>query len=97
MPHYISLVRYTQKGMENIKQSPPRLEFLKNAWKAAGGKLVAFYLTMGRYDAVLISEFPNDETAAQAALATGAQGNVRTESLRAFTEEEFKKLVAGLP
>ena len=97
MPHYISLIRYTQKGMENIKQSPSRLEFVRNAWKTAGGKMVAFYLTMGQYDAVLISEFPNDETAAKAALATGVQGNVRTESLRAFTEDEFKKLVAGMP
>lgn len=97
MPHYISLLNYTQKGIENIKQSPARLEAAKKAWKASGGKIVSFYLTLGRCDAVVISEFPDDETAAKAALATAALGNVRTETLRAFTEEEFKKIVGGLP
>lgn len=97
MPQYISLFTYTQKGIENVKQGPLRVAAARKAWKAAGGKLVSFYLTMGRYDGVIISEFPDDETAAKAALTTGALGNVRTETLRAFTEEAFKKLVGGLP
>lgn len=52
---------------------------------------------MGRYDVVVISEAPNDETAAKLALATGMQGNVTTETLRAFPETEFRQIVAGLP
>jgi uncharacterized protein with GYD domain len=52
---------------------------------------------MGRYDVVVISEAPDDETAAKLALATGIQGNVQSETLRAFSEPEFKRIVAALP
>jgi len=52
---------------------------------------------MGRYDAVIVSEGPNDETATKLLLSTAALGNVRTETLRAFTEEEYRKLIAALP
>jgi uncharacterized protein with GYD domain len=97
MPTYISLFRYTQKGIEAIKDSPTRLDAGKKAVVAAGGKVLAFYLTMGQYDGVLIGEFPDDETAARAALAGGAQGFTRSETLRAFTEEEYREIVASLP
>jgi uncharacterized protein with GYD domain len=97
MPHYISLIRYTQKGIEKIKQGPARVDAARKAFEAAGGKMKEFYLTLGQYDVVIISEFPNDEVAAKVCLTLGALGNVRTESLRAFTEEEFRKLVASLP
>jgi uncharacterized protein with GYD domain len=97
MPHYISLQRWSQKGIENIKHTPSRVDASRKAFEAAGGKLKEFYLTLGQYDVVTISEFPNDEVAAKANLALGALGNVRTETLRAFTEEEFRKLVASLP
>jgi uncharacterized protein with GYD domain len=62
-----------------------------------GGQLKAFYLTMGRYDAVVVSEAPDDETATRFALATGARGFVRTETLRAYPEDEYRKIVASLP
>ena len=58
--------------------------------------MVAYYLTMGRYDAVVISEAPDDETVAKLALAAAGRGNVRTETLRAFDENEAKKLAAEL-
>jgi uncharacterized protein with GYD domain len=97
MPHYISLLRFTQKGIEHIKQGPSRIDAGKKAIEAAGGKLKGFYVTLGQYDGVLIAEFPNDEAAARLSLATGALGNVRGETMRAFTEEEYRKLVASLP
>ena len=97
MPHYVSLLRYTQKGIENAKQGPSRVDAAKKLFESVGGKLKGFYLTMGRYDAVLISEFPNDEAAARVTLTAGIQGNVRTETLRAFTEEEYRKIIAALP
>ena len=62
-----------------------------------GADIKQIYLVMGRYDVVIISEAPDDETAAKLALATGMQGNVQSETLRAFTEPEFKKIVAALP
>ena len=97
MPTYITLVNYTQKGIENIKESPARLDKVKQAMKAAGGKFKAFYLTLGHYDMVVISEAPNDEAYATTMLAIGAAGAVRSETLKAFTEEEDKKIIAALP
>ena len=97
MPTYISLLRYTEKGMANIKDSPARLEAAKKAFKAAGGELKQWFLVMGAYDAVVISEGPDDETAAKLLLTIGALGNIRTETMRAFTEEEYKKIIAAMP
>jgi uncharacterized protein with GYD domain len=97
MPTYITLIRYTEKGVQNMKESPTRLEAAKQSVRAMGGELKAFYLTMGRYDAIVLSEAPDDETATRFALATAARGYVRTETLRAYNEEEYRRLIAGLP
>ena len=97
MPTYISLIRFTDQGARNIKESPKRLDAAKTTFKAMGGELKQWYLALGRYDAVVISEGPDDETAAKLAVAVGAQGNIRTETLRVFTEEEYRKLIATLP
>ena|ERR1051326_1167821 len=96
MPHYISLLRYTQKGAENIKRGGERIDAAKKAFAAAGGKMHATYLTMGRYDVVAISEFPDDETAARVLLSIASQGNVQTETLRAFPEDQTRKILASL-
>jgi uncharacterized protein with GYD domain len=97
MPTYIALARYTHQGIQNVKQSPARVDASKQAFRQAGAELKAFYLTTGRYDIVTIIEAPNDEAMARMALALGAQGNIRTETMRAFTEEEFRKIVGALP
>jgi uncharacterized protein with GYD domain len=97
MPTYVTLLRFTQKGAETIKEGPSRLDAAKGRFRAAGAELKAFYLTMGRYDAVAIIEAPNDETVAKLALATGSMGTVRTETLRAFSEDEYRKMIAALP
>ncbi len=96
MPAYISLCHWTQKGIENAKGSPARLDAAKEAFKAAGGELKEFYLTLGRYDFVTISEFPDDATAAEAVLSLAAAGNVRTETLKAFGEAEYRKILGSL-
>jgi uncharacterized protein with GYD domain len=97
MPHYISLLRYTHQGSSKIKESPARLDAAKKAAENAKGRVHAWYLTMGEYDAVLISEFPDDEAAARFMLSTGALGNVTTQTLKAFTEAEYRKIVTSLP
>ena len=96
MPHFVTLIRYTQQGIARIKESPARLDAAKKAAEKAGGKIHAWYLTMGQYDAVLISEFPNDEAGAKFTLSVGALGNVTTETLKAFTEAEYRKIVGSL-
>ena len=97
MATYITLINYTQKGIENIKESPNRLEAAKEAFQAAGAELKQFYLCLGRYDIVIISEGPNDESVAKAALTIGSRGAVRTESFRAFDESAYRKLISELP
>lgn len=96
MPHFVSLLRYTQQGIAKIKDSPARLDAAKKAAQKAGGKVHAWYLTMGQYDAVLISEFPSDEAGAKFTLSVASLGNVTTETLKAFTESEYRDIVGGL-
>lgn len=97
MPTYITLLRYTQKGIESVKDSPARMDAAKKMIAAAGGRLIGFYLTMGQYDAVVLGELPDDEAAARIFLTAGSQGFVRSETLRAFPEDEYKRIIAGLP
>jgi uncharacterized protein with GYD domain len=97
MPTYISLLSYTQEGVKNIKDSPARLDAAKKAFQSMGAEIKAWYLTLGQYDAVVISEGPDDETAAKLLLMIGAQGSIRTETFRAFTEDEYRKIISALP
>jgi uncharacterized protein with GYD domain len=96
MPTYISMLRYTQQGISAIKNAPARIDAAKDAYRKAGGELKSIYLTLGQYDLVAIAEMPNDEAVARMALALGAQGNIRTETMRAFTETEFRKIAGTL-
>ena len=97
MATYVSLIKFTQQGITNIKDAATRLDSRKESLRALGMELKAVYLTMGRYDVVAIAEAPDDETAAKAALAGAADGNVTTETLRAFTEDEYRAIIAALP
>jgi uncharacterized protein with GYD domain len=96
MPTYISLISFTQKGAETIKDGPNRLDAAKQRIRDAGAELKAFYLVTGQYDAVSIIEAPNDEVAAKIALRTAALGFVRTQTCRAFAEDDYRKMVASL-
>jgi len=97
MATYISLIQYTQKGLEKIKDSPSRLDHARKGYEVAGGKIKDFFLVMGEYDIVIVAELPNDEAVAKLALSLGAAGNIRTRTMRAFTEPEFRKIVQSLP
>jgi uncharacterized protein with GYD domain len=96
MPTYVTLIQYTEQGVKNFKDLPSRLEDTRKAGEASGAKLLAYYLTMGQYDAVVVSEAPDDETIARLALEAGGRGNVRTETLRAFTEDEARRIADTL-
>ena len=97
MATYVLLVRYTQKGVENIKESPARHDAAAKAFKAMGAELKEMYLVMGQYDLVLVAEAPDDETITKLVLSLGSNGNIRTETLRAYTEDEYRKIIAALP
>ena len=96
MPTYISLLNYTEQGIKNIKDSPKRGAAARQAVEAAGGKWLGFYLTMGQYDAVVITEAPNDEAYATLILSIGSLGNVRTTTLKAFDEDEFRRIIGNI-
>lgn len=97
MPTYITLANWTDQGIRNVKESPQRLDAAKKAVEAAGGKWIGFYLTMGRYDMVVIIEAPSDEVASAVLLAIGSGGSVRTETLRAYPEAQYRDIIAKLP
>ncbi len=97
MATFVSLIRFTEKGIQNIKESPARLEAARKMFAAGGAKIKDFYLVTGRYDAIVTTEAPDETTVARLALALGALGNVRTETLRAFKEEEYRKIILSLP
>lgn len=97
MATYISLLRYTQQGVEKIKESPARLDAARKSFEQQGARIKDFYLVCGQYDAIVITEALDDTTVAKVSLALASRGNVRSETLRAFTEDEFRKIVGALP
>lgn len=97
MNTYIVLLRYTHQGVQNIKDSPTRLDAARKLFASMGAKLNEWYLVFGQYDAIITAEAPDDETVAKLLLAVGSLGNVRTECLRAFNEGEYRKIIAALP
>ncbi len=97
MATYLMLFRFTQQGRQNIKESPLRVKAAIGLCRSFGGEVKQFYFLLGQYDTAFTLEAPNDETAAKIALAIGSLGNVHTETLRAFTETEYKQIIAGLP
>jgi len=96
MPTYITLINFTEKGLQTIKNfQKNQAEAVKNA-EGIGGKVKSLYMTMGEYDGVVIGECPDDDTAVAGAIAAAMDGNIRTKTLRAFTPEEFAKIVGRL-
>ena len=96
MSIYISLVNYTQQGIAKIKDSPARMDTAKKAAAAMGGKILDVYLTMGRYDGVVVSEFPDDAAYAKFVLSVAALGFLSTETLKALSEAEFRQVIGSL-
>jgi uncharacterized protein with GYD domain len=97
MAHYIMLWHFTDRGLGNLKsQGPKRIDAVKKAFKDRGAELKEWYSVMGRYDTVLVVEAPDDETMAKVALGIEAMGNARSETLRAFNEQEYRKIIAAL-
>jgi uncharacterized protein with GYD domain len=97
MATYVSLVRFTDQGIRNVKQAGERIAAVEKLFGQVGARMSEIYLTMGRYDYMVIMEAPDDETATKAALPVSSLGNVRTETLRAYARPEIGKIIGGLP
>ena len=96
MATYLIHAQLTDQGIRNVKESPKRLDLGRKKLKEMGGEMKAFYLTMGKYDSVAIVDVPDDEKFARFLLWLGSQGNLRTHTVKAFTEDEYRKIIGGI-
>ncbi|MGB8514001.1 MAG: GYD domain-containing protein [Pseudolabrys sp.] len=97
MPTYISLVQFTDQGIRAAKDTTHRLADWAAKVKSRGVTIKEMYWTLGQYDQVCVFEAPDDETAAAVLLAADMLGNIRTQTLRAFTVPEMEKILATVP
>ena len=97
MATYITFINFTEQGIKTIKDLPARIAAGRQAFEANGGKLLNYYLTLGSQDAVVVFELPDDETAASMVLAQAGLGNLRSTTMRAFTEAEIPGILSKMP
>src|SRR2546430_17656849 len=97
MPTYISLVQFTDKGIQAGKETAQRVAGWAAKVQSMGVSVKQMYWALGEYDQVCVFEAPDDETAASVLLGADLLGNIRTQTLRAFTASEMKKILAKVP
>jgi uncharacterized protein with GYD domain len=96
MAIYIVLGQFTDQGIRNIKDTTKRAEAFKTMAQKTGAVVKDIYWTLGQYDIAAIIEAPDDATANVLLVSLGAQGNVRTQTLRAFSADEIGQALAKL-
>jgi uncharacterized protein with GYD domain len=96
MAKYIILSSWTEQGIKNIKDSATRLDAARALAKKMGCTLGDFYMTSGATDMAIIAEAPDDETMARFSLTLASGGNIRTNTMKAFTEDTYRKIIGGL-
>lgn len=96
MTTYITLMNYTEKGIQTVTKSPQRLDAAKHELEEMGGTFRHFFLTMGQYDLVLIYEAPDDAISARFQLLLGSRGNVRSSTMKAFPEPAYREIIKSL-
>jgi len=97
MPIFVGLVKFTDQGIKNVKDTTKRAKSFREMAEKAGVKVKEILWTLGRYDLVLVVDAPNDETMTRLALALGMLGNAKTETLKAFSAQEMDQILKGLP
>jgi uncharacterized protein with GYD domain len=97
MPAYVTLFNFTEQGIRNVKDSPGRAKAAAEAAKSMGGRFIGIWWLLGQYDGIVVVEMPDDETVTRFLMGTGMQGNIRTTTMRAYSEEEIARMVGGLP
>ena len=96
MPTYIAFGDWTEQGMRAISDSPQRLDGAKRELEDMGGRFIAFWMTLGEHDMVLVYETPDDAVAARFSLMLNRLGAVRTKTMKAFPEGAYRQIVASL-
>ena len=93
MPTFVSLVNWTDQGIKNYRDSVRRAEDYRGLVEKHGGQVRQLVWTLGEYDVVVVTEFPDDETATAVALQTGALGSIRTKTMKAFDAEQMSAII----
>ena len=96
MSTYICLCNWTQGGIEYVRESPARLDVAREEFEKEGVTIRDIFMTMGQYDLVIVVETPDDATLAKVLLAQASKGGLRTATLRAFTETEYRAIIRAL-
>jgi uncharacterized protein with GYD domain len=94
---YVALVNFTDQGVRNIRHTTDRAKWLINAAANLGVRIKEIYWTMGAFDAVFTAEAPDDETITAFVASMGSLGNIRTQTMRAFSAEEMARILAKVP
>lgn len=94
---FILSINYTDQGVRTIKDSPKRARMAREIATQLGATLKDVYVTTGETDLVAFLEAPNGDVALKFSLAMGSQGNIRTKTARAWSMDEYAKLLAELP
>jgi uncharacterized protein with GYD domain len=93
MPTYVSLIHWTEQGIKDYKDTTRRAEDFSKLVESVGGRIRDLLWTVGEYDIVAVSEFPDDETGTACLLQVGSLGNVRTNTMRAFNADEMGAII----
>ena len=97
MPSYVTLLKFTERGVHHVKDTVKREEAFKSRAKKHGVTVKEAIWTLGAHDGVLVFEAPDDETAASVLLTADMLGNIRTQTMRAFTASEMEKILGKVP
>jgi uncharacterized protein with GYD domain len=97
MPTYIALLKWTPQGLQDVKESPSRLDAARKSLESVGVKMKDFYMVTGRYDMIAICDAPDEGAVARALLSVTSRAGITSETCRAFTEEEYRQIIGGLP
>lgn len=96
MASFVTLLTFTEQGIKSVGQTTKRAEAFREMAKKMGVTVKDIFWTLGRYDVVAIYEAPDDETATRLIFTLGSQGNVRTETLRAYSAKEMGEILKGM-
>lgn len=96
MATYIVLANFTDQGIRNVKDTTKRADGVKELAKKFGAEMREIYWTLGQYDIVALIDAPDDNSATALGLAIGSAGNVRTQTLRAFSKDEMNTILGRL-
>jgi uncharacterized protein with GYD domain len=96
MANYVCLLQFTDQGARNIKDTTKRAEAATAEAEKMGAKITQAFWTMGAYDVILLLEAPDDETASAFTAKLGSLGNVKTQTMRAFGQQEIENILAKI-